>query len=297
MKILVTGSCGQLGYEVVSEALDRGYTVIASDLRNADFGAFSAMDITDEANVRDAICSSGAETVIHCAAWTAVDDAEAPELRDNVSAVNYMGTVNVAKACREIGAKLIYISTDYVFGGSGSQPHRADDMDFAPINEYGRSKLAGEQAVREILDRYFIVRTSWLFGRGRNFVTTMINAGQKYESVRVVSDQIGTPTYAADLAKLLVDMVETEEYGCYNGVNSGGYISWYDFCLEIYSRAGMTTKVIPVATAEYGESRARRPLNSRLDTSKLEASGFKPLPDWRNALERYLRSIDALWDM
>ena len=297
MRILVTGACGQLGHAVVKEATDRGHGVIASDLHKAELGAFSPMDITDAANVRDGIGTSGAEVVIHCAAWTAVDDAEDPELRERVYAVNDTGTVNVAKACREMNAKLIYLSTDYVFDGSGSRPHGAEDRDFAPVNEYGKSKLAGEQAVREMLERYFIVRTSWLFGSGRNFVTTMINAGRRHESVRVVKDQIGTPTYAADLARLLVDMAETEKYGCYNGVNSGGYISWYDFCREIYHRAGMTTKVIPVTTAEYGACRARRPLNSRLNTGKLEACGFRPLPDWKDALERYLRSMDALWDM
>ena len=232
------------------------------------------------------------DAVIHCSAWTAVDAAEEPENFQKVTALNVKGPENIAKACKKIGAKLIYLSTDYVFSGEGNTPWKPDDRCFAPLNVYGESKLAGEFAVSENTDRFFIVRIAWVFGKnGKNFVRTMLNVAKTHDTVRVVYDQIGTPTYTADLARLLVDMAETEKYGWYHATNEGGYISWYDFTKEIYRQAGLNAKVIPVTTAEYGISKAKRPFNSRLDKSKLTEAGFTPLPDWKDALRRYLSEI------
>lgn len=280
MKVLVTGAKGQLGYDVVNELTLRGHEAIGVDI--------SEMDITSAAQTMNVIAEISPDAVIHCAAWTAVDAAEDNE--DAVRRVNADGTRNVASACKAVGAKMMYISTDYVFDGQGTEPWSADCKTFAPLNVYGRTKLEGERAVADNIDNYFIVRIAWVFGaHGKNFVDTMLRLGQTHDTLRVVSDQIGTPTYTPDLARLLVDMIETEKYGYYNATNEGGYISWYDFACEIFRQAGMKTKVIPVTTEEYGLSRAKRPFNSRLDKSKLSANGFKPLPDWRNALERYLK--------
>lgn len=280
MKVLVTGAKGQLGYDVVNELTLRGHEAIGVDI--------SEMDITSAAQTMNVIAEISPDAVIHCAAWTAVDAAEDNE--DAVRRVNADGTRNVASACKAVGAKMMYISTDYVFDGQGTEPWSADCKTFAPLNVYGRTKLEGERAVADILNNYFIVRIAWVFGaHGKNFVDTMLRLGQTHDTLRVVNDQIGTPTYTPDLARLLVDMIETDKYGYYNVTNEGGYISWYDFACEIFRQAGMKTKVIPVTTEEYGLSRAKRPFNSRLDKSKLSANGFKPLPDWRNALERYLK--------
>lgn len=280
MKVLVTGAKGQLGYDVVNELTLRGHEAIGVDI--------SEMDITSAAQTMNVIAEISPDAVIHCAAWTAVDAAEDNE--DAVRRVNADGTRNVASACKAVGAKMMYISTDYVFDGQGTEPWSADCKTFAPLNVYGRTKLEGERAVADNIDNYFIVRIAWVFGaHGKNFVDTMLRLGQTHDTLRVVNDQIGTPTYTPDLARLLVDMIETEKYGYYNATNEGGYISWYDFACEIFRQAGMKTKVIPVTTEEYGLSRAKRPFNSRLDKSKLSANGFKPLPDWRNALERYLK--------
>ena len=280
MKVLVTGAKGQLGYDVVNELTLRGHEAIGVDI--------SEMDITSAAQTMNVIAETSPDAVIHCAAWTAVDAAEDNE--DAVRRVNADGTRNVASACKAVGAKMMYISTDYVFDGQGTEPWSADCKTFAPLNVYGRTKLEGERAVADILNNYFIVRIAWVFGaHGKNFVDTMLRLGQTHDTLRVVNDQIGTPTYTPDLARLLVDMIETDKYGYYNVTNEGGYISWYDFACEIFRQAGMKTKVIPVTTEEYGLSRAKRPFNSRLDKSKLSANGFKPLPDWRNALERYLK--------
>lgn len=285
MKIVVTGGTGQLGTDVVKELKKRGHDVIG--LGSAD------MDITDADSVSSVIGSLKPDAVIHCAAWTAVDAAEDAENREKVFAVNSAGTENIAKVCRRLGCKMLYISTDYVFSGAGEQPWEPDCKDFSPLNVYGESKLRGELAVIENLEKYFIVRIAWVFGlHGKNFVKTMLNVAKSHDTVRVVNDQIGTPTYTPDLAVLLADMIVTESYGFYHATNEGGYISWYDFTREIYRLAGLATKVIPVSTAEYGLSKARRPYNSRLDRSKLVSSGFSPLPPWQDALARFIEEYE-----
>lgn len=284
MKVLVTGSNGQLGYDVIKELCARRHEALGFDLPE--------LDITDEAAVQAVFDRVKPDAVIHCAAWTAVDAAEESGNIAKVFAVNEGGTRNIAAACKRTGAKLLYLSTDYVFDGQGSSPWRADEVRFDPLNEYGKSKLAGENAVRELLQTYFIVRIAWVFGKnGNNFVKTMLRLSEMHDTLRVVCDQVGTPTYTPDLARLLVDMIETNKYGVYHTTNEGGYISWYDFASAIMQEAGKNTKVIPVTTAEYGLSKAARPFNSRLDKSKLKENGFEPLPDWRDALKRYLKEI------
>ena len=305
MKVFVTGVGGQLGHDVMNELASRGIEGIGSDIQPAYSGIddgsavtrmpYVPLDITDRAAVEKAIADSGADAVVHCAAWTAVDAAEDPENRPKVMAINVDGTRNIAVAVKKAGAKMIYISTDYVFDGQGTAPWKPDCKDYAPLNVYGESKLGGEMAVSETLDKYFIVRIAWVFGlNGKNFIRTMLNVGKTHNEVRVVNDQIGTPTYTLDLARLLVDMVQTEKYGYYHATNEGGYISWYDFTCEIYRQAGMKTKVTPVTTAEYGLSKAARPFNSRLDKSKLAENGFTPLPDWKDAVSRYLRALGEI---
>jgi dTDP-4-dehydrorhamnose reductase len=289
MKILVTGVGGQLGHDVVKQLQSRGHEAIGSDLAVGDL----LLDLTDREAVLAAIRALSPDAVIHCAAWTAVDAAEEEENRAKVFAVNADGTRYIAEACRKTHSKMMYISTDYVFDGQGTEPWTADCESYAPQNVYGQSKLDGEQAVREVTDDHFIVRIAWVFGKnGKNFIKTMLTVGQKYDTVRVVNDQIGTPTYTLDLARLLVDMIETDKFGTYHATNEGGYISWYDFTCEIFRQAGYTTKVVPVTTAEYGLSKAARPFNSRLDKSKLTAMGFTPLPSWQDALARYLKEIE-----
>ena len=292
MKVFVTGVAGQLGHDVVNELQRRGHEAVGSDLLPVEGSV--ALDITDAEAVRRAIVNLAPDAVVHCAAWTAVDAAEDAENREKVRAINTDGTANVAAAAAEIGAKLVYLSTDYVFDGQGETPWTPDCTDFAPLNYYGLTKLEGERAVRAATARHFIVRIAWVFGlNGKNFIKTMLNVAQTHGTVRVVDDQIGTPTYTYDLARLLVDMIETEKYGTYHATNEGGYVSWCEYCREIYRLAGVSAEVIPVTTAEYGLSKAARPFNSRLDKSKLSACGFKPLPDWRDALERYLREMGA----
>lgn len=297
MTILVMGVNGQLGHDVAAEFLHRGHSVIGSVRAIADKAAsnmssemqYIALDITDTHSVENVLQTIRPDAVIHCAAWTAVDDAEKTENREIVFAVNAQATADMAKTCRDIDCKLVYISTDYVFDGTGNEPWKADGSLCKPLNVYGRSKLDGEIAVRELLKRYFIIRTSWVFGEnGGNFVKTMLRLGKTHSSLRVVNDQIGTPTYTADLARLIADMTETEKYGTYHATNEGGYISWYDFACEIFRLVGYNTDVIPVSTKEYGESLAVRPLNSRLDKSKLVNRGFTPLPSWDDALKRFL---------
>lgn len=284
MNVLVTGVKGQLGYDVVNELKKRGHEAIGVDIAD--------MDITDGAAVDKVITEVNPDAVIHCAAWTAVDAAEDENNIPKVRAVNADGTRNIAKVCKKLGCKMMYISTDYVFDGQGTKPWQPDCKDYKPLNVYGQTKLEGELAVSELLEKYFIVRIAWVFGlNGKNFIKTMLSVGKTHDTVRVVNDQIGTPTYTYDLARLLVDMIETEKYGYYHATNEGGYISWYDFTLEIYRQAGYTTKVIPVTTEEYGLSKARRPYNSRLDKSKLVENGFKPLPDWKDALRRFLEKL------
>lgn len=293
MKILVTGASGQLGYDVVNELNKRGHNTIGTDVAVSEKLPIVTLDITDGDAVSKTVAEIKPDAVIHCAAWTAVDAAEDEENKQKVFAINENGTANLAKACRDIDCKMLYISTDYVFNGQGNTPWQADCKEYAPLNVYGDSKLKGELAVFETLDKYFIVRIAWVFGKnGNNFIKTMLNIGKKYDTLRVVNDQIGTPTYTFDLARLLADMVETDKYGYYHATNEGGYISWYDFACEIFRRAGYDTKIIPVTTAEYGLSKAARPFNSRLDKSKLAANGFEPLPDWKDALARYLKEIE-----
>ena len=232
------------------------------------------------------------DAVIHCAAWTAVDAAEEEQNQEKVYKINVDGTRYIAEACKKLDCKMVYISTDYVFNGEGKEPWQPDCKKYAPLNVYGKSKLMGELAVAESLQKYFIVRIAWVFGKnGNNFIKTMLDLGKKYDSLRVVNDQIGTPTYTYDLARLLVDIVETEKYGYYHATNEGGYISWYDFACEIFKQAGYKTKVIPVTTEEYGLSKAKRPFNSRLDKHKIIENGFEPLPDWKEAVKRYLKTV------
>lgn len=303
MKVFVTGVAGQLGHDVMNELIRRGHTAVGSDLASAyagiaDGSAVTAapyvpLDITDGAAVQQVLTDAQPDAVIHCAAWTAVDAAEEPENQPKVRAINAGGTAHIAQACRALGCKMMYISTDYVFDGQGTTPWDPDCTDYRPLNVYGQTKLEGELAVAA-LERYFIVRIAWVFGvNGKNFIKTMLKLGQTHDTLRVVCDQIGTPTYTLDLARLLVDMIETERYGRYHATNEGGYISWYDFACEIFRQAGNTrVQVIPVTTAEYGVSKAARPFNSRLDKRKLTDNGFVPLPDWRDALRRYLQEIE-----
>ena len=302
MKVLVTGVAGQLGHDVVNELVKRGHEAVGTDLAETYAGVqdgsavvtapYVSLDITDEAVVEAVINDVKPDAVVHCAAWTAVDLAEDEDKHDKVVAVNVKGTENIAKACKKVDCKMVYLSTDYVFDGQGEKAWDADCKDYKPLNVYGQTKLDGELAVSSILNKYFIVRIAWVFGlNGNNFIKTMLNVGKKYDTVRVVNDQIGTPTYTYDLARLLVDMIETDKYGYYHATNEGGYISWYDFCCEIYRQAGYETKVLPVTTAEYGLSKAARPFNSRLDKSKLVKNGFQPLPTWQDALSRYLKEI------
>lgn len=301
MKVLVTGVCGQLGFDVVNELIKRNHEAIATDIlaefsgesnSHAASAPYYQLDITDSEAVNRVIDETKPDAVIHCAAWTAVDAAEDEQNKQKVWAINVNGTKNLAVASKAIDAKLMYISTDYVFNGNGTEAWQPDCQDFAPLNVYGQTKLEGEKAVAEMLDKFFVVRIAWVFGKnGNNFIKTMLRVGKNRDEVRVVCDQIGTPTYTLDLARLLVDMCETEKYGYYHATNEGGYISWYDFTKEIYRLANYSTKVTPVTTLEYGLSAAARPSNSRLDKSKLAQSGFEPLPDWRDALARYINEI------
>lgn len=310
MRFFVTGVNGQLGHDVMNELARRGYEGIGSDLQPAYSGvadgsavttmSYVLLDITDRDAVMKEIREVQPDVVIHCAAWTAVDMAEDDDKVEQVRAVNAGGTKNIADACKAVDCKMLYLSTDYVFDGQGEKPWEPDCKDYKPLNVYGQTKLEGEQAVSETLDKYFIVRIAWVFGlNGKNFIKTMINVGKTHDEVRVVNDQIGTPTYTYDLARLLVDMCETEKYGYYHATNAEvtdenvgcktGYISWYDFCCEFYRQYGLKTKVIPVTTEEYGLSKAKRPFNSRLDKKKLVEAGFTPLPTWQDAVSRYLK--------
>ena len=302
MKVLVTGVSGQLGHDVMNELAKRGYTGVGSDIAPEYSGVddntavvnmeYVQMDITDEKAVDEIITRVNPDVIVHCAAWTAVDMAEDDDKVEKVRAVNAGGTRNIAKAAKKLDCKMVYISTDYVFDGQGEKPWEPDCKDYKPLNVYGQTKLEGELAVSELLDKYFIVRIAWVFGvNGKNFIKTMINVGKTHDTVRVVNDQIGTPTYTLDLSVLLVDMIETDKYGYYHATNEGGYISWYDFTLEIYKQAGLDTKVIPVTTKEYGLSSAARPFNSRLDKSKLVKNGFTPLPTWQDATRRYVELL------
>ena len=302
MKFFVTGVGGQLGHDVINELYQRGHEGVGSDIAPvysgiADGSAVTSapyvpMDITDPASVAEALQSVKPDVVVHCAAWTAVDLAEEEENIAKVRAINAGGTQNIADACKQLDCKMIYISTDYVFDGQGQTPWQPDCKDYKPLNVYGQTKLEGELAVANTLEKFFIVRIAWVFGRnGNNFIKTMLNIGKKYDTLRVVCDQVGTPTYTLDLSRLLVDMAESDRYGYYHATNEGGFISWYDFACEIFRQAGYETKVNPVTTAEYGLSKAARPFNSRLSKDKLAENGFTPLPTWQDALARYLEEI------
>ena len=312
MKVFVTGVAGQLGHDVMNELAGRGYEGVGSDIKEEYSGIkdgtpvesmpYVSMDITDQASVEKVLTEVKPDVVVHCAAWTAVDLAEDEDKKEKVHAINVDGTKYIAQVCKKLDCKMIYLSTDYVFDGQGETPWDPDCKDYKPLNVYGETKLAGELAVSETLEKYFIVRIAWVFGKnGKNFIKTMLNVGKTHDTLTVVDDQIGTPTYTFDLARLLVDMLETEKYGYYHATNAGGYISWYDFTKEIfrqavemghteYSEDRLTVK--PVTTAEYGVSKAARPFNSRLDKSKLTANGFTPLPTWQDALARYLKEIE-----
>ena len=302
MKVFVTGVGGQLGHDVINELYKRGHEGIGSDIAPvysgiADGSAVTTapyvpMDITDPASVAQVLQSVKPDVVVHCAAWTAVDLAEEEENIAKVRAINAGGTQNIATVCKQLDCKMIYISTDYVFDGQGQTPWQPDCKDYKPLNVYGQTKLEGELAVANTLEKFFIVRIAWVFGlNGNNFIKTMLNIGKKYDTLRVVCDQVGTPTYTLDLSKLLVDMAESDKYGYYHATNEGGFISWYDFACEIFRQAGYETKVNPVTTAEYGLSKAARPFNSRLSKEKLAENGFTPLPTWQDALARYLEEI------
>ena len=305
MKVFVTGVGGQLGHDVMNELSRRRYKGIGSDIAPSYSGIddgsavtrmpYIPMDITNAKQVDNILTKVNPDVVIHCAAWTAVDLAEDEDKREKVFAINAKGTENIAKVCKKLDCKMVYISTDYVFDGQGTEPWKPDCKDYKPLNVYGQTKLKGELAVSGNLEKYFIVRIAWVFGlNGKNFIKTMLNVGKTHDTVRVVNDQIGTPTYTRDLARLLVDMEKTKKYGYYHATNRGGFISWYEFTKEIYRQAGLKTNVVPVTTAEYGLSKAARPFNSRLDKSKLKKSGFKPLPTWKNALSRYLKEIGEI---
>ena len=305
MKVFVTGVGGQLGHDVMNELAKRGYEGIGSDIQPEYSGVqdgsavtrapYVALDITDRESVMSTITGLKPDVIVHCAAWTAVDAAEDEEKKPLVHKINVDGTHNMADAAKAVDAKIVYLSTDYVFDGQGETPWKPDDKNYAPLNYYGQTKLEGELAVSNTVDKYFIVRIAWVFGlNGKNFIQTMVNVGRTHDTVRVVNDQIGDPTYCYDLARLLVDMIETDKYGYYHATNEGDYISWYDFTCEIYRQAGMDTKIIPVSTEEYGLSVAARPYNSRLDRSKLREAGFNPLPPWQDAVARYLKEANLI---
>ena len=303
MKFFVTGVGGQLGHDVMNELAKRGFQGVGSDIAPQYSGAadgsavttmpYEQLDITDAEAVEQVLTRVKPHVVVHCAAWTAVDLAEDEDKVEKVRLINATGTANIAAVCRKLGCKMIYISTDYVFDGQGDTPWEPDCKDYKPLNVYGQTKLEGELAVANTLNKFFIVRIAWVFGlNGKNFIKTMLNIGKKFDTLRVVCDQIGTPTYTLDLSRLLVDMALTEKYGYYHATNEGGYISWYDFAVEIFRQAGYDTRVQPVTTAEYGLSKAARPFNSRLDKKKLVDAGFEPLPHWQDALARYLKEIE-----
>ena len=300
MRVFVTGVNGQLGHDVVNELIKRGHEAIGSDISDIYNGVqddspvskakYIKLDITDENKVNETLRGLKPNAIVHCAAWTAVDLAQEEENKPKVFNINVNGTKYIANAAKDIDAKMLYLSTDYVFNGLGETPWEPEENRFEPLNYYGETKLLGEKEITSTLNKYFIVRIAWVFGlNGKNFIKTMINVGKSHDEVKVVSDQIGTPTYTFDLARLLVDMIETDKYGFYHATNEGGYISWYDFTKEIYKQYGLSTKVIPVTTAEYGLSKAKRPFNSRLNKSKLVEQGFEPLPDYKDAINRYLK--------
>ncbi len=282
MKVLVTGVKGQLGYDVMRELAKRGIEGIGVDI--------DEMDITDFESVDRVITDANPDAVIHCAAWTAVDAAEDEDKKEKVRLVNVEGPRNIAKVCKKLDIKMIQISTDYVFDGQGERPWEPDDPT-GPVSVYGLTKRDGEEAVKELLDKFFIVRIAWVFGiNGKNFVKTMLNVAKTHDTLTVVNDQWGSPTYTYDLARLLVDMIQTDKYGIYHATNEG-FTNWYEFAVAIFKEAGVNVTVKPVTTAEYGISKAARPFNSRMSKDKLDACGFKRLPAWEDALKRYIQEL------
>lgn len=282
MKVLVTGVKGQLGYDVVNELEKRGHMAVGTDVEE--------MDITDAGKVETVLKKEKPDAVIHCAAYTAVDAAEDNE--DLCRKINAEGTENIAKACQDLNCKMLYVSTDYVFDGEGERPWEPDD-EREPLNVYGITKYEGELAVEKYVEKFFIVRIAWVFGKnGKNFIKTMLNLGKTHDEVKVVDDQIGSPTYTFDLARLLVDMIETDKYGRYHATNEG-LCSWYDFAKEIFKQAGMNVKVSPVTSEEFA-AKAKRPHNSRMSKEKLSENGFERLPKWQDALARYLETLKFL---
>ena len=280
MKILVTGVKGQLGYDVVQEGEKRGLEMFGTDV--------DSMDITDAGQVRKVMEAYKPDSVIHCAAYTAVDAAE--EHQEICRKINVNGTRNIAEVCRDMDIPLMYFSTDYVFDGQGENFWKEDD-ERQPLNVYGQMKYEGELAVQELVQKYFILRISWVFGvNGSNFIKTMLRLGKERGAVGVVSDQMGSPTYTYDLAKLVLDMFQTDKYGVYH-VTNDGICSWYEFACEIFKQAGMDVKVTPLTTAEY-PAKAARPLNSRMSKDKLVNAGFQMLPSWQDALRRYLERLE-----
>ena len=292
MKVLVTGVKGQLGYDVVNELGKRGHDAVGVDIEE--------MDITDSASVQNVLSEVSPGAVIHCAAWTAVDDAEDEDKQDKVHLVNVTGTENIAKVCKELDCKMMYISTDYVFNGEGENYWEPDDMDRQPLNVYGQSKYEGELAIEKTLEKYFIVRIAWVFGvNGKNFIKTMLKLGKNHDKLTVVCDQIGSPTYTYDLARLLVDMIETDKYGRYHATNEG-LCSWYEFACEIFKQAAALGHseydsehlMVEPVTADHYPSKAKRPSNSRMSKEKLSENGFERLPSWQDAVSRYLKEIE-----
>lgn len=301
MKVLVTGVAGQLGHDVINELHNRHFFAIGTDIlqeekiqNKSKWNDYVQLDITNKNDVFNVVQKIRPNIIVHCAAWTNVDGAEEPENRPIVNKINVDGTDNLVKVAKTVEAKFLYISTDYVFNGEGIIPWSPENKNYAPLNYYGVTKLQGELTVSSQLNNFFIVRISWVFGlNGKNFIKTMLALAKKgYKELNVVDDQIGTPTYTYDLARLLVDMIQTDKYGYYHATNEGGYISWADFAEEIFKQANKPVRVNRVTTNEYGLSLAKRPFNSRLDKNKLVKKGFKPLPDWKDALKRYLKEIE-----
>ena len=300
MKVFVTGVAGQLGHDVMNDLAARGYEGIGTDIApqysGADDGTavttmpYVSLDITDRDAVEKTITELNPDVVVHCAAWTAVDLAEDDDKKAKVHAINADGTQNIADSCKKIDAKMVYISTDYVLNGQGKRPCEPDDK-IEPLNVYGQTKYEGELAIEEHVKKFFTVRIAWVFGvNGKNFIKTMLNLGKTHDHLTVVNDQTGSPTYTYDLARLLVDMIQTDKYGRYHATNEG-ICTWYEFACEIFKQAGMNVSVAPVSSDEY-PAKAKRPSNSRMDKSKLTANGFTPLPTWQDALSRYLKEIE-----
>ncbi|SJZ77111.1 dTDP-4-dehydrorhamnose reductase [Anaerorhabdus furcosa] len=303
-KIFVTGACGQIGVDVVNELLNRKYEVIATDLcelcdydlltKFNDEIMYFQLDIKNEDILRDVINKVTPDIIIHCAAWTSVDLAEFEENQELVRKINVESTKVLASCAKDLDIKIVYISTDYVFDGEGVDPWKPDCNNYNPLNFYGLTKLYGEMKITNALEKYFIVRTSWVFGKnGKNFIKTILELSKVHNEIKVINDQIGSPTYSFDLSRLIVDMIETDKYGYYHITNEGEYISWYELAKEVFFQKEISTKIIPVSTEQYGVNKAIRPLNSRLNKEKIIENGFKPLPVWKDAVSRFLKELEV----